>query len=163
MLNRALGLLEERARSSKPVGMALVGAGAFGTMLLSQVRRLRGLEVVAVADPDEGGRAKAASASGAPRQYTDYRQMLEKERPEIVFVAWTRETGVVPAAIAGILVARGVPGQPELLTLVALAIIVTLLLQSTTKAWLARRLGLDEAEPQAPRPRPPFGRPADAV
>jgi cell volume regulation protein A len=84
-------------------------------------------------------------------------------RPEIVFVAWTRETGVVPAAIAGILVARGVPGQPELLTLVALAIIVTLLLQSTTKAWLARRLGLDEAEPAAPRPSPPFGRPADAV
>jgi hypothetical protein len=28
---------------------------------------------------------------------------------------------------------------------VALAVVVTLLLQSTTKAWLARRLGLDDA------------------
>ena len=31
--------------------------------------------------------------------------------------------------------------------MVALAIIVTLALQATTKAWLARRLGLDEGEP----------------
>jgi cell volume regulation protein A len=68
-------------------------------------------------------------------------------RSEIVFVAWTRETGVVPAAVAGVLVARGVPNGDALLTLVALAVIVTLLLQATTKPWLARRLDLvEEAE-----------------
>jgi potassium/hydrogen antiporter len=66
-------------------------------------------------------------------------------RPEIAFVAWTRETGVVPAAVAGLLVARGVPDQDELLTVVPLAVMVTLLLQATTKPWLARRLGLDDA------------------
>jgi predicted homoserine dehydrogenase-like protein len=42
--------MDERARTGSPVRVALVGAGAFGTMLLSQARRLRGLEVVAVAD-----------------------------------------------------------------------------------------------------------------
>jgi cell volume regulation protein A len=68
-------------------------------------------------------------------------------RAEIGFVAWTRETGVVPASVAGILIAQGVPNQDELVTVVALAIVVTLLLQSTTKAWLARRLGLVEPEP----------------
>jgi cell volume regulation protein A len=68
-------------------------------------------------------------------------------RNEILFVAWTRETGVVPAAVAGVLVARGVPSEDALLTVVALAVIVTLLLQATTKAWLANRLGL--AEPEA--------------
>jgi potassium/hydrogen antiporter len=67
-------------------------------------------------------------------------------REELVFLSWTRETGVVPAALVGILVADGVEQGPELTTVVALAIVVTLLLQSTTKAWLARRLGL-EAEP----------------
>jgi cell volume regulation protein A len=65
-------------------------------------------------------------------------------RNEIVFVAWTRETGVVPAAVAGVLVAQGVPSEDALLTVVALAVIVTLLLQATTKAWLAGRLGLSE-------------------
>ena len=65
-------------------------------------------------------------------------------REEIAFLSWTRETGVVPAALVGILIADGVAYESELTTVVALAIVVTLLLQSTTKAWLARRLGLFE-------------------
>jgi cell volume regulation protein A len=68
------------------------------------------------------------------------------QREELVFLSWTRETGVVPAALVGVLVAEGVPYEAELATVVALAILVTLGLQSTTKRWLARRLGLD-AEP----------------
>ncbi|MBA2537864.1 MAG: sodium:proton antiporter [Actinobacteria bacterium] len=63
---------------------------------------------------------------------------------EIGFVAWTRETGVVPVALAGILFAEGVPYENEIVTSVAFAVIVTLLLQSTTKQWLARRFGLLE-------------------
>jgi potassium/hydrogen antiporter len=63
-------------------------------------------------------------------------------RDELVFLSWTRETGVVPAALVGLLVAEGVQYEAELATVVALAIVVTLALQSTTKAWLARRLGL---------------------
>jgi cell volume regulation protein A len=64
------------------------------------------------------------------------------QREEIAFVAWTKETGVVPAALAGVLIAEGVAYEDELLTVVALAVIVTLLVQTTTKPWLARRLGL---------------------
>jgi cell volume regulation protein A len=63
---------------------------------------------------------------------------------ELAFVTWTRETGVVPAALAGVLVAEGVPYETEIVTVVAMAIVVTLAVQSTTKAWLARRLGLLE-------------------
>ena len=44
-------------------------------------------EVVAVADQDSKGRAAAAKRLKAPRAYADYRQMLEKERPQIVSVA----------------------------------------------------------------------------
>jgi cell volume regulation protein A len=69
-------------------------------------------------------------------------------REELVFLAWTRETGVVPAALVGVLVAEGVRQESELLTVVALAVVVTLLVQATTKAWLARRLGLEEPEPE---------------
>ena len=69
------------------------------------------------------------------------------QREEIAFIAWTKETGVVPAALAGVLVAQGVPHEQAVVTVVSLAIVVTLLLQTTTKPWLARRLGLDEREP----------------
>ena len=61
---------------------------------------------------------------------------------ELAFLAWTRETGVVPAALAGVLVALGVAHADLVEVTVALAIVVTLLVQSTTKPWLARRLGL---------------------
>lgn len=71
-------------------------------------------------------------------------------REEGLFIAWTRETGVVPISLAGILIAEGVEYEAEILTSVAFAVVVTLLLQSTTKAFLARRLGL-----LAPAPPPP--------
>jgi cell volume regulation protein A len=66
-------------------------------------------------------------------------------REELVFLAWTRETGVVPAALAGIMVGLGVPDSGLIVTTVALAIIVTLAVQSTTKRWLATRLRLIES------------------
>ena len=65
-------------------------------------------------------------------------------REEIVFLSWCRETGVVPAAIAGVLLARGVEGAEIVAAMVALAVVTTLLVQATTAGALARRLGLVE-------------------
>jgi cell volume regulation protein A len=70
-------------------------------------------------------------------------------RNELILLAWTRETGVVPAAIAGVVIAEGVPYEDELITVVSLAVVVTLILQASTKAWLAHRLGLVEARTAA--------------
>ncbi len=44
------------------------------------------VEIVGLSDPDEAGRAKRAAECGAQRTYADYRDMLEKERPELVTV-----------------------------------------------------------------------------
>ena len=65
-------------------------------------------------------------------------------REELVFMSWTRETGVVAAALAGLTVARDIPHAELIVTTVAVAIVVTLALQTTTKVWLGRRHGLDE-------------------
>jgi len=65
-------------------------------------------------------------------------------REELVFVSWCRETGVVPAAVAGVLLARDVEGADLVAAMVALAVVVTLLVQATTAGTLARRLGLTE-------------------
>ena len=68
----------------------------------------------------------------------------EWTRQEIVFLGWTREKGVVAAAIAGLMVARDIPDSELIVTTVAVAIVVTLAVETTTKTWLGRRLGLDE-------------------
>jgi cell volume regulation protein A len=76
-------------------------------------------------------------------------------RQELFFLAWTRETGVVPAAIAGIIVSMNVPNSDLVVTTVAMAIVLTLTLQATTKGWLARRLDLLEPDARvAPPPGP---------
>ncbi len=75
---------------------------------------------------------------------------------ELVFIAWTRETGVVPAALAGILVADQVPNADLVVVCVALALVVTLLVQTTTKPWLARRLRLQLNETTPLEPVPPI-------
>jgi cell volume regulation protein A len=66
---------------------------------------------------------------------------------EAGFIAWCRETGVVPVALAGTLLADGVPGAQLVAVLVTFAILATLLLQATTAGWAARRLGLLDAPP----------------
>jgi cell volume regulation protein A len=63
-------------------------------------------------------------------------------KEEIVFISWCRETGVIPAAVASLLLARGVEGAEIAVSMVALAVCVTLLLQATTAGYLARRLKL---------------------
>ncbi len=70
-------------------------------------------------------------------------------RNEIIFLSWCRYTGVIPAAVASILLARGVEGAEIAVSLVALAVCATLLLQATTAGFVARRLGLIK-EPEAP-------------
>jgi potassium/hydrogen antiporter len=67
-------------------------------------------------------------------------------RAELAFVCWTRETGVVPAALVGVLAALAVPNGDLLASVVALAIILTLAVQAVPAPWLARRLGLLEVE-----------------
>jgi cell volume regulation protein A len=64
------------------------------------------------------------------------------KRPEIAFMCWTRETGVVPAALVGVLAGLGVPHIDAYASVVALAIVMTLVLQALPAAWLAGRLGL---------------------
>jgi cell volume regulation protein A len=66
-------------------------------------------------------------------------------RNELAFLCWTRETGVVPAALVGVLAGLGVPDGDVFASVVALAIVLTLLLQALPARWLAGRLGLLES------------------
>lgn len=61
---------------------------------------------------------------------------------ELAFIAWTRETGVIPGALASILVGEHVPHADMLAAIIFMTILVTIVLQATTAKWAARRLGL---------------------
>jgi cell volume regulation protein A len=65
-------------------------------------------------------------------------------RNELLFMCWTRETGVIPAALAGLLLGMKAPGAEIIASVTFIAILMTILIQAPTTKWLAKRLGLLE-------------------
>jgi cell volume regulation protein A len=66
---------------------------------------------------------------------------------ELLFMCWTRETGVIPAALAGLLLGIKAPGAQMIASVTFVAILMTILIQAPTTEWLGRRLGLLEQPP----------------
>ena len=63
------------------------GRGDYGHGLDLLFNDLAGVQVVAITDPVAAGREAAAKRCGALRQYADYREMLAKEKPQLVSIA----------------------------------------------------------------------------
>jgi potassium/hydrogen antiporter len=61
---------------------------------------------------------------------------------ELLFMCWTRETGVIPGALAGLLMGMGAPEAKLIASVTFLAILMTILIQATTTRWLAGKLNL---------------------
>jgi potassium/hydrogen antiporter len=61
---------------------------------------------------------------------------------ELLFMCWTRETGVIPAALAGLLMGVGAPEAKLIASVTFLAVLMTILIQATTTRWLAGKLDL---------------------
>jgi cell volume regulation protein A len=61
---------------------------------------------------------------------------------EMLFMCWTRETGVIPGALAGMLVGMKAPGAQIIASVTFIAILMTILIQATTTRWLAKKLDL---------------------
>ncbi len=101
MLGRALRLLGERAGAGAPLRVGLVGAGTFGTMILSQLGRLDGVRVVGVVDRDVA-RARAVCAQhadGVPCG-DDLADLLAASPEVVVEATGAPEAGVAHAAAA---------------------------------------------------------------
>ncbi len=63
---------------------------------------------------------------------------------ELIFMCWTRETGVIPGALAGMLVGMKAPHAEVIASVTFMAILITIILQATTTRWLATKLDLLE-------------------
>ena len=69
---------------------------------------------------------------------------------EMLFMCWTRETGVIPAALAGLLLGIKAPAAHLIASVTFVAILMTILIQAPTTEWMAKRLGLLEAADGGP-------------
>src|SRR5882724_5698908 len=88
-MQTAIAALPLGAQAHKPYRAAIIGetgAGDYGHQWDTGWNGLDAVEVIAIADADEKGRPAAASRSHAQRQYADYRQMLQKEKPDFVAI-----------------------------------------------------------------------------
>ncbi len=63
------------------------GQGDYGHTLHLVFGLRTDVEVVGLADPDEAGRRSHATEARAARSYADYREMLVKEKPDLVVIA----------------------------------------------------------------------------
>ncbi|HBF8999058.1 TPA: cation:proton antiporter [Clostridioides difficile] len=67
-------------------------------------------------------------------------------KSEILFMMWVRETGVIPAALCGIISAMKVSGYEVISSVVFMTILITLVIQGSTTKLVAKKLGLLEEE-----------------
>jgi cell volume regulation protein A len=65
---------------------------------------------------------------------------------EMLFMCWTRETGVIPGALAGLLLGLKAPGAQMIASVTFIAILTTILIQAPTTRWLGKGLGLLETK-----------------
>jgi len=65
---------------------------------------------------------------------------------EMLFMCWTRETGVIPAALAGLLLGMKAPGAQMIASVTFIAVLMTILIQAPTTRWLGGKLGLLETK-----------------
>jgi predicted dehydrogenase len=88
-----LSLPRGRARAAeaqaklKAAVIGHTGRGDYGHGLENIFASRPNVELVALADPDLDGRAKTSAKIGAPRSYADYRELLDKEPPQLVSIA----------------------------------------------------------------------------
>ena len=59
---------------------------------------------------------------------------------EMLFMCWTRETGVIPAALAGLLLGMKAPAAQMIASVTFIAVLMTILIQAPTTRWLASKL-----------------------
>ena len=69
---------------------------------------------------------------------------------QLLFMMWVRETGVIPAALCGIITSMKLPGYEIISSIVFMTILITLIIQGSTTKLVAKKLGLLEENKSSP-------------
>lgn len=102
----------------RAAAIGATGQGDYGHGLDRVFVDLPGVEFVAIADENAAGLERAAARCGVEHTYTDFRKMLEMEKPDLVSVAmrWPglHEERIIAAAEAGCHIYSEKPLAPDL-------------------------------------------------
>ena len=77
---------------------------------------------------------------------TVFDRKVKWSKNEKLFMMWVRETGVIPAALSGIVVSNKIPGYEVISSTVFMAIVFTLLVQASTTGIIAKKLDVLEKD-----------------
>jgi predicted homoserine dehydrogenase-like protein len=102
-------LLLERAAAGRPLRVALVGAGKFGSMYLAQAVRTPGVQVVAVVDLRPDRAREALRRTGWPEERVAARSLAEAARRGTTFVGDDAEAAIASDAVEIVVDATGSP------------------------------------------------------
>ena len=102
-------LLEGRASEKRPVRVALIGAGKFGSMYLSQARRTPGLQIVAVVDLAPERARDSLARVGWPAEHYAAKSLEEAQRQGTTFITDDAERAIAHAATEVVIDATGNP------------------------------------------------------
>ena len=78
--------LLEREAAGRPVTVAVIGAGKFGTMFLAQARLTQGMHVVAVADLDAGRARRQLKTAGWRDEFYAASSRVDAHKRRTTFV-----------------------------------------------------------------------------
>ncbi len=65
---------------------------------------------------------------------------------ELIFLSWTRQTGVIPASLLAIVMIQNVPDKEAIQAIVMIIILMTIVVQNSTAGLLAKKLNLTHKE-----------------
>lgn len=102
-------LLAARAAEGRPLRVALIGAGKFGSMFLAQAPRTPGIHVVAVADLLPERARESLARTGWPTERYRARSMEEAERNGTTFVTDDATEAIGSGALEIVVEATGDP------------------------------------------------------
>jgi predicted homoserine dehydrogenase-like protein len=94
-----LGRLEERAAAGRPIGVAVVGCGVFGSLYLAQARRTPGIHIVGIADLAPAGVRRRLLAAGWPGEALAARSAGDAQREG---TTWLTDDAAGLIAAAGV-------------------------------------------------------------
>ena len=102
--------LLEREAAGRPVKVAVIGAGKFGTMFLAQARLTRGLHVAAVADLDVARAKDQLKTANWPDEAYAASSLADAHKKRATFVIDDADALITDPQIEVIVEATGVPG-----------------------------------------------------
>ena len=72
--------------------VAVIGGGFIGKQHMEAIRRIPGTQIVAISEMFEASAKRLAEEQAIPAWYTDYHEMLEKEKPDVVHICTPNNT-----------------------------------------------------------------------